>query len=188
MKLEVRKRTSGNKGETSRLRREGNIPAILYNAKGETTAVHLKAEEMKAILRSLKPGLLPTTLFELTLDGKTVQAIIKDVQYHVTSYDIEHIDFLQVTDKEPVTVNVPIQLAGVADCAGVKLGGFIRQVIRSLRVTCLPKDLPQEFVLDVRELGLAQSKTLADIALPSGVRPRARMSEVAVIIGKKSGT
>lgn len=188
MKLEVMKRTSGKKGETNRLRRGGNIPAILYNSKGETTAISLKTEEMQAVLRSLKPGLLATTLFELNLEGRSVKAIVKDVQYHVASYDIEHVDFLQVTDKEPVTVNVPIQLLGAGECAGVKQGGFVRQIIRTLKVTCVPKNLPQEFTIDVRDLGLAQSKTLADIALPTGVQPRARMSEVAVIIGKKAGT
>lgn len=188
MKLEVQKRTTGKKGVTNKLRREGNIPAILYNANGAGTPVFVKGDDLKSILRNLKPGLLSTTVFEVTLDGKVLKAIIKDVQYHVATYDIEHLDFLQLTDDQPVTLNVPIQMVGVADCAGVKLGGFIRQVIRSLKVTCLPKDIPQEFAVDVRELGLAQAKRLSDIEIPANVKPRAQMNEVAVIIGKKAGT
>ncbi len=188
MKLALEKRNTGKKGETHRLRREGDIPAILYSSKGETIAVSLKGDALKALLRSMKPGLLSTTIFELTLDGKPIQAIVKDVQYHVASYDIEHIDFLRLSDSQPVTLNVPIQLTGVADCVGVKLGGFIRQVIRSLKVTCLPKDIPREFSIDVRELGIAQSKRLSDIVIPADVKPRARLDEVAVIIGKQAGT
>ncbi len=187
MKLELAKRTTGKKGENNKLRREGNIPAILYNSKKEGKPVAVKGDEFKAILRTLKPGLLPTTVFELTLDGKKMKAIVKEVQYHVASYEIEHVDFLQLSDQEKVTVNVPIQLVGAADCAGVKLGGFIRQVIRSLKVTCLPKDIPQEFSIDVRELGIAESKRLSDIDIPASVRPVAQMSEVAVLVGKKAG-
>ncbi len=61
--------------------------------------------------------------------------------------------------RDRLRVNVPIQLVGTADCAGVKLGGFLRQVIRSLKVSCLPKHIPQEFTFDVRDLNIAQSKT-----------------------------
>lgn len=188
MKLELKKRTTGKKGENNKIRREGDIPAILYNSKGDAHPVVVKGDELKAHLRSIKSGLLSTTVFELALDGKKIKAIVKDVQYHVASYDIEHIDFLQLSDSEKVTVNVPVQLIGAADCAGVKLGGFLRQVIRSMKVTCLPKDIPQEFSIDVREMNIAQSKTLADVAIPANVKPCARMNEVAVVVGKKAGT
>jgi large subunit ribosomal protein L25 len=85
-----------------------------------------------------------------------------------------------------VTVNVPIQILGLADCVGIKLGGFLRQVIRSLKVSCLPKHIPQEFELDVRDLNVGQSKRLSDIAIPGTARPIGRMSEVAVVIAKKA--
>lgn len=188
MKLTLQKRTNATKGETNRLRREGHIPAVLYDSKGEASTVSLQKDELQAILRTLKPGLLSTTVFHLNVDGKQFKGIIKDVQYHVATYDIQHIDFLQLSDHQPVTVNVPIQLVGVADCAGVKLGGFLRQVIRELKVECLPKDIPQTFTVDVRDLGLAQSKRLSDIAMPANVKACAMMSEVAVLVGKKAGT
>lgn len=188
MKLEVQKRETGKKGVTNRLRREGRIPGILYGHQEKGTPVHLNKDEIQAILRNLKPGLLSTTVFELHSDGKKHKAIIKEVQYHVSSYDIEHVDFALVAEDKPVTVNVPIQIVGLADCVGVKLGGFIRQVIRTLKVSCLPKHIPQEFVVDVRDLNIGQSKTLADVTIPSHVRPLAKMSEVVVLVGKKAGT
>jgi large subunit ribosomal protein L25 len=76
-------------------------------------------------------------------------------------------------------------ITGLAECAGVKLGGFMRQVIRSLKVSCLPCDMPTELFLDVTALGLGQSMRLSDLAIPSGVRPLAKMNEVAVVIAKK---
>ncbi|HSX11787.1 MAG TPA: 50S ribosomal protein L25/general stress protein Ctc [Chlamydiales bacterium] len=188
MKLAIHKRTTGKKGETNKLRREGNIPAILYVQNEPGTPVYVKKDEVQAILRNMKPGLLATTVFELNEGDKKHKAIVKDIQYHVATYDVIHIDFALISDKQPVTVNVPIQMTGVADCVGVKLGGFIRQVIRTLKVSCLPKDIPQEFTVDVSKLDITHSKTLADIAIPSTVRPIAKMSEVAVIVGKKAGT
>jgi large subunit ribosomal protein L25 len=187
MKLEVAKRTTGKKGENNKIRREGNIPAILYNSKGEGHPITIKGDEFKAILRGIKQGLLATTVFELNVAGHIVKAIVKDIQYHVASYNIEHMDFLELKEDEEVTVNVPIQLVGAADCVGVKLGGFIRQAVRTLKVSCLPKHIPQELFVDVKELGVAQSKTLADIAIPPHVTPRVSLKEVAVVIGKKAG-
>jgi large subunit ribosomal protein L25 len=187
MKLAVSKRVSGKKGENNRLRREGNIPGILYGHNEAGTPIQLKADEMKTILRNLKPGLLGTTVFELDFAGKKHKAIIKDIQYHVTSYEIEHIDFVLCKEDKAVTVNVPIQILGAADCVGVKLGGFLRQAIRTLKVSCLPKHIPQEFVVDVRDLSVAQSKRLSDIAIPANVRPLGKMNEVAVIVAKKAG-
>lgn len=187
MKLAIQKRTAGKKGEINKLRREGNVPGILYGNNEAGIPISLKNEEFAAMLRNLKPGLLATTIFELQLGDKKHKAIVKDIQYHVTSYSVLHVDFVLLSDKTPVTVNVPIQMAGTADCVGVKLGGFLRQVIRTLKVSCLPKDIPQEFVVDVRELNIAQSKKLSDIAIPAHVRPIAKMSEVAVIVGKKAG-
>lgn len=187
MKLEIRKRTSGKKGENNKLRREGNIPAIMYGVDKPGVPVQVKADDIKAILRNIKAGLLATTVFELTEGSHKHKAIIKEIQYNVASYDVEHIDFALVFEDKPVTLNVPIQMVGVADCVGVKLGGFLRQVVRTMKVSCLPKHIPQELTVDVRDLNVAQSKTLADITIPSHVRPIAKMTEVAVIVGKKAG-
>ena len=61
----------------------------------------------------------------------------------------------------------------------------MRQAIRTLKVSCLPKDIPQEFSLDIREMNIADSKTLRDIPIPDRVRPLVGLREVAVVIAKK---
>ncbi len=188
MKLAVQKRVKGTKGDVNKLRREGNVPGILYGGNEPEVPVHVKADEIQAILRNMKPGLLSTTVFELTEGSKKHKAIIKDIQYHVATYDVVHIDFALLSEEKPVTLNVSIQMIGVADCAGVKLGGFIRQVIRSIKVSCLPKHIPQEFTVDIRDLNIGQSKRLSDIAMPAHVRPIGKLDQVAVIVGKKAGT
>lgn len=188
MKLALTKREGSTKGETNRIRREGNIPAILYGHGHATLKAVVPGPLFRAVLRDLEPGQLATRVFELELDGKKHSAIVKDIQYHPATYAIEHIDFAFLTSGRPVTVKVPIQILGVADCPGVKLGGTFRQVIRTLKVTCLPKDIPSEFQVDIRNLNISESKRLSDIEMPANVKPLALMNEVVVVIAKAKAT
>jgi large subunit ribosomal protein L25 len=188
MKLTLTKREGKTKGETKKIRREGNIPAVLYGHGHHTLNAVVPGAAFQAVLRNLESGQLATRVFELELEGKTHSAVVKDITYHPASYAIEHIDFVFLSPDRPVTVKVPIQVLGTADCPGIKLGGTLRQVIRTLRVTCLPKNIPSEFQIDVRTLNIMESKRLSDIDMPTGVKPLALMSEVVVVIAKAKAT
>ena len=185
MKLAIFPRTSERKSDAKKNRRQGEIPGVIYGLDKTNRNVFVKNDELQAILRNLKQGLLSTTVFELHEGNKKFKAIIKEIQYQPATYAILHLDFATLSDNELVSVNVPIQVLGVAECVGVKLGGFMRQVIRTLKVSCLPKDIPQELTIDIRELDISHSKTLGDIAIPANVRPLAKMNEIAVVIAKK---
>lgn len=188
MKLIAKERSSAKKSETKQLRREGKIPVILYSPGQPNRSLVIETSEFKALLRTMKPGHLPTTVFSLVVDGKEIKAIVKDIQYKLTTYDVSHIDFEQLVDNVPVSVKVPVQCTGIAECVGIKAGGFLRQVSRHVRVECLPKHVPTEFLVDVAGLGIKQSKRIADIQMPTGVRPLAKMDEVVVVIAKRAAT
>ena len=188
MKLTATVRASTKKSDTKQIRREGKVPAILYSAGNANQQLILDAAEFNAILRQMKPGHLGTTIFQLHMEGKNRRVIIKDIQYQLTTYLVSHIDFEELFEDVPVSVKVPINCIGVADCAGIKLGGFLRQVIRHVKVECLPKHLPSEFQVDVRDLGIKQSKTLSDIKIPQGVKPLAKMDEVVVVVSKRAAS
>lgn len=186
MKLKTVQRAAKSKGEVNALRREGNIPCVLYirGKEGETLAI--KSTEFNSYLRGIKPGHLPTTIFTLVDDkGNERQALVKDIHYAITSYDVLHLDFEELIEDHQLNVKIPIECTGVADCAGIKLGGVLRQVIRHVRVRCLPKDIPSQFEVDIRELSLKQSKRLSDIDMPQTVRPLVPLNEVAVVIVKR---
>jgi large subunit ribosomal protein L25 len=186
MKLSIFPRANEKKSAVKVLRRQGQVPGVLYGLGNTNKNVYCQLDQLQAILRQVQPGLLATTVFELHEDGKAFKAVIKEIQYHPSSYAILHVDFALLSDQEFVTINIPIQVTGIAECPGVKLGGFMRQTIRSLKAKCLPKHIPTSLVVDVSTLGVGQSKTLSDIAIPSGVHPLAKMREVAVIIAKKA--
>ena len=185
MKLTATKRAETNKSAIKQVRREGNIPAVLYAQNKEAQSMVIPGIEFNTILREMQPGMLSTMVFELSIDGKKVRAIIKDIQYQLTNYQVSHLDFQELSDAAPVTVNVRVNCVGVMDCIGIKLGGFLRQVARHIKVECLPKDLPKEFVVDVRNLGIRQAIRRADIEMPQGVKALTPANEVVVVIAKK---
>lgn len=185
MKLTIHPREKAGKGALNRIRREGNIPAVIYSKGSESKNAIVDGVQLKSLMRTVKQGCLPTTVFVLSDGEKEVKAIVKDIHYAPTTYNILHLDFMELRPDVRVTVKVPIQCTGAMDCVGIKLGGFLRQVILYLPVECLPKDIPSEFSLDVRELQITQTKRLKDIEIPQGVRPVANMDEVAVVIAKR---
>lgn len=186
MKLKIKTRLAETKKEINTIRREGNIPAVLYAKNEPNRLIEISGTEFHAHLRKLPEGSLPNTVFILEDEkGNTVKTLIKDIQYHVASYNILHLDFMQLVEELPVNVKVPIRFKGVADCVGVKLGGVIRQVMRHLKVRCLPKDIPHEFYLDVTKLTMNQSLRLASLKIPESVRPLSDLKEVAVTIAKR---
>jgi large subunit ribosomal protein L25 len=185
MKLAVKHRVGEKKKDIKDIRREGNIPAIIYFSKGQPEKLIVSGAEFSAVLRQMKMGQLPTTIFTLSDGKKERRAVIKDIQYHLTTYIVSHIDFEELVEDVPVSVKVPVNCIGVVDCMGIKLGGFLRQVVRHVKVECLPKHIPSEFIVDVKDLGIRQSKRLKDVAVPAGVRLLASPEEVLVVIAKR---
>jgi large subunit ribosomal protein L25 len=188
MELTISKREKKNKSDINKIRREGNIPAVLYAPGKNSENVVVKGEEFLAVLRSIKPGHLATKTFTLKGEKEQHKAIVKDIQYDVTSYKIIHLDFQLVSDEGLVKVNVPIVYLGQEECAGVKLGGILHFVIRALPVECLAKDIPEEFTLDIRSLAIEESRRLSDLQIPKNVKPLKSLKEIAIVVAKPLAT
>lgn len=186
MELKLHQRTGEKKSQTKQLRRSGLIPAVIYKKGSEGEKVAIEAPAFAAFLRELKPGYLPTTRLKFVGEnGKHRQAIVKEIQYHPTTYQVLHLDLLELEDKVAINVKIPIECVGTMECVGVKQGGILRQVIRYMRVRCLPKDLPTGFTLDVRDVSMAQSRRLKDVPLTKGVQPLDKLEEVCVVVAKR---
>lgn len=186
MELHIKKRAAEKKSQAKALRREGQIPAVIYHRSKEAEAVSIDEKAFTVILRGVQPGRLCTTVFTLLGEkGAKRRAILKDIQYNPVTYEVIHLDFEELIDDITVNVKVPIECVGIADCVGIKLGGFLRQVKRHLRVNCLPKDIPSHFQLDISEMVLYNSKRMKDLTIPNTLRPLANMNEVVVVIAKR---
>ena len=104
----------------------------------------------------------------LDIDGQKRMAVVKELQFHPVKETLFHIDFLEVTDKKPVTVEIPVTLQGHA--AGVKAGGKLRLNMRKLKVNGLYTQLPDRVEIDVTELGLGKKINVQDVKLAEGLK------------------
>ena len=157
--LEAQARTPGNKNEARRVRKAGRIPAVLYGAGKDATAVAVDPRQVSRILHS-KTGY--NTIFDLTLDGERTKAMIVDWQYEPLKGSLLHIDLKRIAMDQRLTVEVPIVLKGEA--AGVKQeGGILEQILREVEVECLPSDIPDSVEVDVSDLTFGKVIRVSDL-------------------------
>ncbi len=158
--LIVETREKKGKGVARRLRREGKIPAVRY---GSTCPVSMFAVDRMAVERLVAES--AGALVALNVDGQGIRdeliSIIKDTQRHPVTGWLTHVDFYGVRYGEPIQVEVPVVLEGKA--VGVVEGGLLQPVRRSLEIRCLPKDIPENIVIDVTPLGLGDAVHVNDL-------------------------
>jgi len=148
-----------------RLRSEGKVPAVMYGAGVDPTALTVDWRELRQALTTDK-GL--NAVIELKVDGDSHPTIVKDMQRHPVRRDVVHIDFLVVERNKPVSAEVPIVLEG-EPIKVLQERGVVAQELHMLTVHAKPADIPGHLSLDISELEIGQTLTLADIDLPRGV-------------------
>lgn len=186
MKLAITSRSCDKKREAKRLRTNKKIPAVLYNRGKDSSPIAVDRLEFDAILRNVPKGQLSTAIFAMKDEqGKEFNAVLKEVQYNRTNYDVEHLDFIQVDGKHRVTVNVPVVLVNLPDCIGVKLGGQVRQLERQIRVNCPGDKIPASFQIDVRDMNVDEMRKIDDLKFDKEVKPLISKNNVIVMIDKK---
>jgi large subunit ribosomal protein L25 len=174
-----------SKGGVRRLRREGKIPVVIYSEGRPAELGFVVRSEVEAGMRTMCPGSLPVTVFELKdASGKARTALVREIQYTPTTYEITHIDFLELSPKRSVEVKVPVEFVNASECIGIKLGGQLRHIMRHVSIRCLPAHIPSQFNVDVRELGIRQSRRVKDLDIPDAVTCLANIEDVVVSIVK----
>ncbi len=151
-------RANVGKKDAAATRREGRVPAVLYGT-GEQTHFSVKAIDIEKIVFS--PDVYK---IELDIDGKKASAIIRELQQHPTKDTVQHVDFLEVTDKKPIKIGLPVRLEGSS--RGVMAGGKLLQVFRKLNVVGLAQDLPEAIVLNIAPLRIGHAIRIKDVQLP----------------------
>ena len=148
-----------------RLLREGKVPAIVYGHNTEPTPITLDRLEFQKVF--LKSG--RTHLVDLGIDGRTEKVLVREIQTHPRRLGPIHVDFYQVNLQEKIEVEVPVHISG--ESGPVKRGdGDILQPMHSVRVECLPSDIPAEFVVDITPLEEIDSELrVSDLSVPQGV-------------------
>ncbi len=158
--LEAQKREPGNKNTARRVRAGGRIPAVVYGAGRETTAI---AVDPRQVLRILHSESGHNTIFDLAMDNDRAKAMIVDWQFEPIKGRLLHVDLLRIAMDKKLTVTVPIVLKGEA--AGVKQeGGILEQILREIEIECLPVDIPKSIEADISHLVFGVELRVKDLA------------------------
>ena len=155
-------RTETGKKATRELRNNDIVPCVLYGVQkdenGNPVATHFTVTTDG--LRNLvyTPHIY---VVDLNIDGKIVNAIMKDIQFHPVTDKILHVDFYQIDEAKPIVMEVPVQLEGLAE--GVKAGGKLALQIRKLKVKALYNLIPERLVVNVTNLGLGKTIKVGEL-------------------------
>jgi large subunit ribosomal protein L25 len=165
-----------------RLHGEGKLAAVVYGHNTKPIPLVLERLEFQKVF--LKSG--RTHLVDLLVDGdRTEKVLVREIQTHPRRLGPIHVDFYQVNLEEKITVEVPVHLVG--ESAAVKRGDAdILQPLHSLRVECLPSDIPEAFEVDLTPLEEIESEIrISDVKMPKGVTVLIDPEELVVKIIKK---
>ena len=150
------KRTATGKKASKLLRKEGMVPCNLY---GETKGADGLPEALafQASFSELRKAIYTPHVYvvNLTIDGQTHKAIMKELQFHPTTDALLHADFYEVNETKEITVGIPVKLNGLAQ--GVRDGGRLNLSIRKINVTAPYKQIPEVLDIDVTSLQLGKA-------------------------------
>lgn len=158
-------RTQSRRSGAKKLREAGRIPAVIYGRQTKPENLEVVARDLHDLIHH---SVSENILVDLAVDQAKRLALVQEVQHHPLSGHVLHVDFHEVSATEKVTVLVPVETTGEA--AGVKTGGgVLEHVLFKLKVRALPKDLPEQILIDVTSLEVGKSIHIGEIQAAEGV-------------------
>ena len=151
-------RENVGKKDAKALRKNGQVPCVIYGNNIEQVKFYTDARSFKKILYTPE-----TLIIDFEINGTVYHTILQDIQYHPVTDEVLHADFLDVNEDNPITVTLPIRTEGTSP--GVMRGGRLNKNLAKLKVRGLVNDLPDNITLDISKLNLNQSTKVKDITL-----------------------
>lgn len=179
--LTAQKRERAGKGIARTLRRENQIPAVIY---GDNKSPELISLNFNPVKVEYMKGHMSTNLCDLDVAGQKTLVLARDIQIHPVSDKIEHIDFLRVGPKTKIRVSVPVHVINQEQSPGIKNKGVLNLVEHEIELLCNASEIPEEIQIDLKELNIGQSIKIKDIQLPNGAKAanQSRNFTIATIV------
>jgi large subunit ribosomal protein L25 len=158
----LRKENSG-KVEAGKIRRNGQVPAVMYRSGGgESTQFTLESSQVRPLVFTPK-----FRIAEITINGTTHKCIVKDIQFHPVSEEVLHLDFLELVPGTKFKASVPLRFSGTAP--GVKEGGKFIPRMRTVNILTTPEKVVDEVHADINAMQLGETLRIRDISVLDGV-------------------
>ncbi len=153
-------RTEIKKTAVKAIRRNEQVPCVLYGNKTENVHFVVNDADLKHLVYTPNAYLV-----NLDIDGKSHTGVMREIQFHPVTDKIMHIDFHAVNPEKPVAMDIPVTISGNSE--GVRAGGKLQIVNRKVKVSALPKDLPDTLPIDITNLGLGKTIVAGDLNFPN---------------------
>ncbi|MEK9901153.1 MAG: 50S ribosomal protein L25/general stress protein Ctc [Rhodospirillaceae bacterium] len=161
-------RAQVGKGAARATRRLGKVPAVIYGANKDPEPISISPAQLRTALG--QPGFF-ATLFDIDIDGNQQQVLCRDLQVHPVTDVPMHLDFLRVTERTRINLEIQVTFTNEEESPGLKGGGVLNIVRHAVEVVCRAGAIPEEFVADLTGLEVGDSIHISDISLPEGVKP-----------------
>lgn len=166
LKAEVREGTG--KGTARAIRRESKIPAVIYGNKQDPVTIAMNAKE---ITLEYHKGHLFTTLVDMDIDGKKELVLARDVQTHVVTDELLHADFLRVSPKTRIAVQVPVHFINQDKSPAMDKGAILNVVRHEVEIYCRATEIPEMIEINLAGKEFGDSVKISDANMPEGAEP-----------------
>jgi len=158
LNLAVQPRVIGKKSQRKDLRKSGHIPAVIYSEGQPGILVSVPTNEF---LKLYKKSIGGVAVFNLNLDGNEIRAIVKSRQIHPVSRSYIHVDFLELHKDKEISLSVPFRFIGTP--SSLKEGGSLEITMRELKVSCLPRHIPEDIPLNIENIKIGETIYVKDL-------------------------
>lgn len=166
--MTAEKREGTGKGTARALRRENKIPAVIYGNNQSPLSIVLDA---KTINLEYRKGHMFTTLVDMNVDGDKTLVLARDIQLHPVTDVVLHADFLRVSPKTKIAVNVPVQFVGEEESPALSKKGILNIVRHEVELLCVATSIPESIEVSVADKEFGDTVKISDAKLPAGITP-----------------
>ncbi len=168
LSIEARTKSQAGTGSARALRREGQIPGIVYGQGAEPMMISIAR---RALDRELNKPSFFSQLYDLKVDGQNYRVIAREVQKHPVTDFAMHIDFLRVSADTRVEVAVPVNFINEDAAPGIRRGGLLNIVRHEVDLICSADNIPDSITVDLKGLDIGDAVHISAVTLPEGVVP-----------------
>ena len=169
-------RNVAGKGAARSIRKNNNVPAVIYGEKKAPIAIELNGRDFETLL---KTPALRTKLFNIKTPNGVEDAMLMDIQYHPISDKVIHADFKRINVNAPVNVVVPVEVINIETSRGIKLGGVLNFAVRKVALRGLVQNIPEKITIDLTNLTIGETVHGSDLVLPDGIELGLHQAELA---------
>ena len=165
LSLSATLREGVGKGAARDARRHNLVPGIIYGGSEEPLSINVKFNEL---LKKLNAGRFMSTLINLTVEGKTIQVICRDIQKHIVKDLPTHLDFMRLSKTARIKLFIPVVFINQDICKGIKRGGVLTVVRPEVELLVNAMEIPSALEVDIKDFEVGDTITISNINLPSG--------------------